>query len=155
MHPNTMQRTKTRVYGPMYWIGCVRCEKSRRHFVARTFALIIPVQYVLQQVSCNYETIPDARKCYEMDWNISLGSNRVDWVRSLWKIPTWLRGTNFCIICSSSPRFAPSFKQLRNDPKCTQTLWNTPKHEISVQWSGSCVFVVKNYNLTSWHELLN
>ena len=24
--------------------------------------------------------------------------------------------------------------QLRNDPKCTQTQWNTPKHEFRVQW---------------------
>jgi hypothetical protein len=65
--------------------------------MARTFALIAPVQYVLQQISCSYETILDAPKCYEMDWNISLGSN----VR------------------------------------------------------GSGAFVAKNYNVTSWHELLN
>ena len=48
------------------------------------------------------------------------------------KNPTWLCGTNFCINCSSSPSYAPSFMQLRNDPKCTQTQWNTPKHELSV-----------------------
>ena len=46
-------------------IGCVRCEKSRRDFVARTFALIAPVHPVLHQVSCNYETIPNAPKHYE------------------------------------------------------------------------------------------
>ena len=49
-------------------------------------------------------------------------SNGVDWVRSLQKIPTSLRGTNFSINCTNSPYFAPSFMQLRNDPKCTQTL---------------------------------
>ena len=37
---------------------------------------------------------------------ISLGSNGVDRVRSLRKIPTRLRGTNFC---TSSARFPPSF----------------------------------------------
>ena len=68
----------------MGWIGCGRCEKSRRDFVARTFALIAPVQYVLQQVSCSYETIPNALKYYKMDRNISLGSNGVDWV-CLWQ----------------------------------------------------------------------
>ena len=151
----------------MGWIWCVRCEKSRRHFVARTFALITPVhpilhrvscsyemipnapkhyethqnmslgsngvdqvhcweklqrdfvaqtftliapvQYVLQQVSCSYKTIPNAPKDNETDRIISLGSNGVDLVRSLRKIPTSLRGTNFCINCTSSPRFAPSF----------------------------------------------
>ena len=43
MHPNTMKRTETLVLGPMGWIGSVRCEKSRRDFVARTLALIAPV----------------------------------------------------------------------------------------------------------------
>jgi hypothetical protein len=42
------------------------------------------------------------------------------------KIATWLCGTNFCINCSSSSCFAPSFMQLRNDPKCT--IPNPPKH---------------------------
>jgi len=144
MHPNTMKQTKTWVYGPMGLIGSVRSEKSRCDFVARTFALIEPVQYVLQQVSCTYGTIPNAPKYYKTDRNISLGSNGVDRVHSLRKISTWLCGMNFCINCSSSPRFAPSFMQLRNDPKCTQTLWNTPKHEFRVQWSESGAFVAKN-----------
>ena len=40
MHPNSTKRTKTSVYGPMGWIGRIRCEKFRRDFVARTFALV-------------------------------------------------------------------------------------------------------------------
>ena len=72
----------------MGWIGpTVRYEKSQRDFVARTFALITPVQYVLQEVSCSYEMIPNAPKYYKTDRNISFGSNGVDWVRSLRKIP--------------------------------------------------------------------
>src|SRR4026207_1748886 len=106
----------------MEWIGCIRCEKSHRDFVARTFVSIEPVQYVLQQVSCSYKTIPNAPKDNETDRIISLGTNGVDLVRSLRKIPTSLRGTNFCINCTSSPRFAPSFMQLRNNPKCTKIL---------------------------------
>jgi len=43
-------------------IGCVRCEKSRRDFVARTFALIALVHSVLHRVSCSYGTIPNATK---------------------------------------------------------------------------------------------
>ena len=72
----------------MGWIGCIRCEKSRRDFVARTFALIAPVPPVLHQVSCNYETIPNAPKNYEKHQNMSLGSNGVDLVRWLRKITT-------------------------------------------------------------------
>ena len=72
----------------MGWIRCVGCEKLKRDFVAQTFALIGPVQYVLQQVLCSYGTIPNARKYYKTDRNISLESKRVDWVRFLREIPT-------------------------------------------------------------------
>ena len=62
----------------MGWITCVRCEKLQLDFLARTFVLIEPVQYVLKQVSCSYGTIPNAPKYYETHRNISLGSNGVD-----------------------------------------------------------------------------
>ena len=65
----------------MGWIGFVRCKKFRHDFVARTFALIAPVQPALHQVSCSNETIPNAPKHYEMHQNMSLGSNGVDRVR--------------------------------------------------------------------------
>jgi len=120
----------------MGWIGSVCCEKSRRDIVARTFALIAPVHPILHRVSCSYETIPNAAKHYATHENMSLGSNGVDWVRSLRKIPTWLRGMNFCINCTSWPHFAPSFMLSRNDPKCIPTLCNAPKHEFTVQWGG-------------------
>ena len=32
---------------------------------------------------------------------------------------------------------------------------NTPNHEFRVEWGGSGAFVAKNYDGTSWHELLN
>ena len=67
----------------MVWIGSVRCEKIRLDFVARTIALIAPVLSVLQQVSCSYETIPNAPTYYEMHQNSSLGSNGMDQVRWL------------------------------------------------------------------------
>ena len=88
MHPNTMQRTKTLVYGPIWRIGCVRCEKSRRDITAPTFTLIAPVHPNLQRVSCSYETIPNGPKHYETHQNMSLGSNGVDQVRLLRKITT-------------------------------------------------------------------
>ena len=84
-------------------VGCVRCEKFRRDYVARTFELVRPV---LHRVSCGNQTVPNAPKWYKTHQNVSLGSNRLDRVCSLRKIPTRLRGTNFC---TSSARFAPSF----------------------------------------------
>ena len=79
----------------MGWIRCVHCKKLQLDFVGRTFVLIAPVQYVLHQVSCSYEMIPNAPKYYETDRNISLG-------------PTWLIG---CVRCEKSRRdfAAPTF----------------------------------------------
>src|SRR6185436_18695718 len=65
--------------------------------------------------------VPNAPKLYEMHRNMSLGSNGVDRVRSLRKIPTRLRDTNFC---TSSARFAPSFVKQPNGPGCTQIVLN-------------------------------
>ena len=96
MHPNTMQRTKTWVYGPMGWIGCIRCDKSRCDFVARTFALVAPIHPVLHWVSCSYKMITNAPKHY----------------------------------------------------------YNAPKLEFRVQCSGLDAFVAKHPGVTSWHELL-
>ena len=73
----------------MGWIRCVCWEKLQRDFVARTFALIAPVQYVLQQVSCSYKTIPNAPKDNETVRIISLGSNGVDLVRCIVFMCIW------------------------------------------------------------------
>src|SRR6185312_1333570 len=83
---------------------------------------------------------------------MSFGSNRVDRVLSLQKIPMQLRGTNFC---TGSARFAPSFVRRPNGLKCTQMVQNSPKHEFRVQWGGSSAFVVKNSDATLWHKLLH
>ena len=80
-----------------------------------------------------------------MRQNMSLGSSGVERVRSLRKIPTRLCVTNFC---TSSARFALSFVRQLNDPKWTQIVQNTPKHEFRVQWDGSGAFVAKNSDAT-------
>src|SRR6185503_13985581 len=78
--------------------------------------------------------------------NISLGSNGVDRVRLLRKIPTQLCGTNYC---TCSARFAPSFVRQPNGLQCTQIEQNAPKHQFRVQWGGSGAFVAKNSYATS------
>ena len=118
----------------MGWIGCVRCEKFQCDFMAQICAFIAPVQPILHQVLCSNERLLNAPKHYETHQNMSLGSNGVDRVLLLWKIPMRLRGTNFC---TSSPRFAPSFVRQPNGPKCTQIVRNAQKHEVRVQWGGS------------------
>ena len=77
---------------------------------------------------------PNSPKCTQIVQNapnMSLGSNGVDRVRLLRKIPTRLRGTNFC---TNSALFAPIFVMQPNSPKCTQIVQNVPKHHFTVQW---------------------
>ena len=100
----------------------------------------------------NNQTVANASKSYEMHQNMSLGSNGLDRVQSLRKIPTRFRCTNFW---TSSARFPPSFVTQPNIPKCTQIVWNTPKHQFRDQWGGSNAFIAKNSDATSWHELLH
>ena len=121
-------------------IGCVRCEKIPMWLRATNFCINCTSS---PRFAPSFMQLRNNPKCTK----ILQRSNGVDWVRSLQKIPTSLRGTNFSINCTNSPYFAPSFMQLRNDPKCTQTLWNKPKHEFRIQWGGSGAFVVK---ITTW-----
>ena len=81
-----------------------------------------------------------------------LGSNGLDRLRSLRKILTQLRGTNFC---TSLVHFALTFVRLQNGPKFTQTVRNAPKHEFRMQWGGSGAFVAKNSDATLSYELLH
>ena len=68
------------------------------------------------------------------------------------KIPTQLRGTNFCTTLGCS---ALSFVTQPNCPKYSQTVGNAPIYEFRVQWGGSGAFVAKNSDTTSWHKLLH
>ena len=65
--------------------------------MARTFALIAPLQPVLERVYCHKKTFPNAPEHYEMLQNMSL----------------------------------------------------------EVLWGGSGAVVLRNYEATSWHELLH
>ena len=62
--------------------------------------------------------------------NMRLGSNWVERVHSLRKIPMPLRGTNFC---TGSAHFASSFVTQPNGPQCTKIVRNALKHD-RVQW---------------------
>ena len=94
----------------MEWIGCVHYKKSRRDFVARTFALIAPVHTVLHRVLCSYETIIDEPKHYETYQNMNLRSNGVDRVHLLEKFRCNFLARTFALVVQFV-RFAPSFLQ--------------------------------------------
>ena len=133
----------------MGWIACVGCETFRRDFVAQTFALVRLVFHQFHKETKWSRMHPNSTKTHQ---NVSLGSNGLDRVLLLRKIPTLLRGTNFC---TCSVCFAPSFVRQPNGPECTQMVQNAPKHHLRVQWGGSGAFVAKKSDTTSWHELLH
>jgi hypothetical protein len=78
---------------------------------------------------------------------MSFGSNGVDRVRSLPKIPKQLRLANLCVNCTCSACFAPSL--------CSnEMVRNTLKHEFWVKWGGWSAFVVKNSDAISFSKFV-
>jgi hypothetical protein len=123
--------------------------------VAQTCALIAPVQPVLHRFSCSNETLTNAPKHYE---NAPKHEFRDQWGGSrafVAKNSAAISWHELCINCTSSAYFASSFMQERNNPKCTETLQNTPIHEFSILWGGPGAFIAKNSDAILWHELLH
>ena len=137
-------------------IGCVRCEKSRRHFVARTFALIAPVHAVLHRVSCNDGTNP---KCTQIVRNKLILEFRVQWGGSGAFVAKKIQCDLMAQTCPLIALVQPILHRdpCRNEilPNAPKHYENAPKHEIRVQWGGSRAFVAKNSGASSWHKLLH
>ena len=124
----------------MGWIRCVGCEKLQYDFVAQTFALIEPVQYVLQQVSCSYEMIPNAPKHYETLQNKSLGSNGLDQVHSLRKIQCDFVARTFVLnepVQYVLKQVSCSYGTIPNAPKYYETHRNISLGSNGVDWVRS------------------
>src|SRR6185369_423913 len=95
---------------------------------------------------------PNSPECTQIVGNSAKRKFRDEWGGSgavVVKIPTPLRGTNFC---TNSARFATSFVRQPNGPECTQIVRNAPKRQCRVTWGGSGAFVPINSDATSWHE---
>ena len=136
-------------------IGCIRWEKLQLDFVARNFALIAPVQYVLHHVSCSYEIIRNELKHCATHKNMSLGFNGVDRVRLLRKLQRDFMARTFALIAPVHPilhRVSCSYVTIPNARKHYETHQN-----ISLGSNGMdrvCSWR-KNDNVTLWHELLH
>ena len=98
---HSQRKFPTRLRGMNFYINCTRLAH-------------------LHRVQCSNKTVPNAPKHYEMQQKMRLRSHGVYRVSSQRKVPTRLRGMNFCINCTSSAHFPPSLVQQRNDPKRTQ-----------------------------------
>ena len=139
----------------MGWIRCVCCEKFRCDFVAKTFALIVPVQPVLHQASCSNETIQNAPKHCETQQYMSLGSNGVVGCIRCEKFQNDFMAQTCALIAPVQPvlyRASCSNKTIQNASKHNQTHQNMC---LGSKWSGSGAFVAKNYKTTSWHKLVH
>ena len=79
---------------------------------------------------------PNGPECTQIVRNAPKRQFRVQWGRVLLfrKIPTQLRGTNFC---TCSARFASSFLRQPSGPERSQIVRNAPKRQFRVQWGGS------------------
>ena len=77
MHPNRTKRTKTLVLGPLGWIGCVRCEKFRRDFVAQNFALVRLVSSA--RFAPSFVRQPNGPKCTQIVQNAPKHQITVQW----------------------------------------------------------------------------
>ena len=115
----------------MGWIGCVRYEKIPMGLHGTKFFTS------LTRFTVSVVTQPNSPKCTQIIQNTPKHEFRVQWGGSgvfVAKIPTRLRGTNFC---TSLTRFALSVVWQPKSPKCTQIVRNTPKREFRVQWVRS------------------
>ena len=75
IHPNSIKHTKSCVWSPMGWIGCIRCEKIPTRLRGTNFCTSL-AHFALSVV-----TQPNYPKCTQIvqtHRNMRLGSNRVD-----------------------------------------------------------------------------
>jgi hypothetical protein len=130
-------------------------RKFQNDFRAQTCALVAPVQPTLHRISCSNETLPNAPKHYETHQNMSLWSNGVDRVRSLWKIPMRFMARTCALIAPVQPvlhRVSCSNETLPNAPKHYETRQNI---SLGSNGAGRVHSLWKNSDATLWHELLH
>ena len=98
---------------------------------------------------------PNGPKCTQIIRNIPKHQFRVQWGGSRASVARNYDATSWHELFTSSARFTPSSVMQPNGPKCTQIVRNAPKRQFRVQCGGSGVFLAKNSDATSWHELLH
>ena len=98
---------------------------------------------------------PNGPKCIQIVQNTQKDEFRVQWGGSGAFATKNSDATSWHKLFTTSAHFEPSFVRHPNGTKCTQIVWNAPKHKFRSQQGQSGVFVAKNSDTTSWHELLH
>ena len=132
----------------MGWIGCVRCKKFQRDFVARTFTLV-------RLVAPNSVMQPNGPKCPQIKRNVPKHQFRVHWGGSR----AFVKKNSDATSCHELlHQFDPFCTESRKETKRSHMHPNITKHtktSVLVRWGGSGAFVAKNSDACSWHELLH
>ena len=132
----------------MGWIGCVRCKKFRRDFVARTFAPLRPF-------CTSFVTQPNAPQCTKIVRNAPKHEFRVQWGGSGAFIAKNFEATSWHKLLHQFGPFCTEFRNTTKLSQCPKIIRNAPKHQFRAKWGGLGAFVAKNSAATSWHELLH
>jgi hypothetical protein len=157
---------------PIGWIGCVRCEKCRRDFVARTNALIAPVRPVFHRSWCSNETVRNATKLeFEVQWGrlgaFDAKNSESTLLHELVKSKTpqnmslspigWIG----CVHCEKFRRdfvgrtnavFAPVWCNLHRSWCSNGMVRNAPKHKFESNRVDRVHSLGKNSDATSLHK---
>ena len=155
----------------MGWIGCVRCEKFRHNFVARTFALVRPFCTEFHKATKRSQMHPNSTKqtkgLFGYDYKLFF---RRENARSE-KIPP--NAFRYGRLSTSRLQLAGRVCTENQDSEIAATISilciaarpsrgflvsedkQALKHQFRVQWRGPGTFVAKNSDATSWHELLH
>jgi len=98
---------------------------------------------------------PNGPKCTQIVRNAPKHEFRVQWGGSRAFVAKHSNGTSWHELSHQFCTFPSSFASQPNSPSCTKIVWNAQKYEFRVQWGGSGVFVAKNSDGTSWHEVFH
>ena len=151
MHPNSTKRNET--FNGVDWVCLLWKIPTRLH--GTNFCINCTSSPRLHRVSCSYKMIPNAPKHYETHQNMSLGSNGVDQVHSLQKIQCDFMSRTFVLIEPVQyvlKQVSCSYGTIPNAPKYYEMHRNI---SLGSKRVDGVRLVVKNYNATSWHELLH
>src|SRR6185312_8146289 len=118
MHQNSTKHTKTSVYGLMGWIGCVRCEKFRRDFVARTFEL---VRTVLHQFCKETKRSQMVRNATKHEFSVQWGRSGA-FIAKNFDATSWHKLLHyFGPFCTEFRKVTKQSKMHLNGMKCNKT----------------------------------
>ena len=123
-------------------LGSNRVDSMRSLWKITIWIRPIEVRYYMHSREQFNTGVCAVTKWSETHRNISLVNKGVDWTRSLWKIPIWIRPYKVVHYMHCRKQFLTSLGS-------NKIIQNTHKHEFRVQWTGLDAFMVDNSDFDS------